>query len=136
VITSLSLCGGKHSSSYADERLNDIVGSAYYVAPEVLRKSYSIEADLWSVGVITYILLSGSRPFWARTESGIFRAVLKTDPSFDETPWPLVSNEAKDFVRRLLTKNRHKRMTAAQALGKNPETDLTYFLCMPKHVYV
>ncbi|KAJ4965464.1 hypothetical protein NE237_017313 [Protea cynaroides] len=99
-----------------DERLNDIVGSAYYVAPEVLHRSYGTEADVWSVGVIAYILLCGSRPFWARTESGIFRAVLKADPSFDEPPWPTLSTEAKDFVKRLLNKDPRKRMTAAQAL--------------------
>lgn len=99
-----------------DERLNDIVGSAYYVAPEVLHRSYSTEADVWSIGVIAYILLCGSRPFWARTESGIFRAVLKADPSFSEQPWPLLSPEAKDFVKRLLSKDPRRRITASQAL--------------------
>ncbi|KAL3604261.1 hypothetical protein D5086_005120 [Populus alba] len=99
-----------------DERLNDIVGSAYYVAPEVLHRSYSLEADIWSIGVITYILLCGSRPFWARTESGIFRAVLRSDPNFEDVPWPSVTPEAKDFVKRLLNKDYRKRMTAVQAL--------------------
>ncbi|KMT15203.1 hypothetical protein BVRB_3g063140 [Beta vulgaris subsp. vulgaris] len=100
-----------------DERLNDIVGSAYYVAPEVLHRAYGTEADMWSIGVIAYILLCGSRPFWARTESGIFRAVLKADPSFDEAPWPTLTPEAIDFVKRLLNKDYRKRLTAAQALS-------------------
>ncbi|KAJ0582931.1 putative protein kinase CAMK-CDPK family [Helianthus annuus] len=100
-----------------DEKLNDIVGSAYYVAPEVLLRSYDTEADVWSIGVISYILLCGSRPFWARTESGIFRAVLKTVPSFAETAWASRSPLAKDFVKCLLTKDPRKRLTAAQALS-------------------
>ncbi|XP_019424037.1 PREDICTED: CDPK-related kinase 5-like isoform X1 [Lupinus angustifolius] len=99
-----------------DERLNDIVGSAYYVAPEVLHRSYTTEADVWSIGVMAYILLCGSRPFWARTESGIFRAVLKADPCFDEAPWPTLSTQAKDFVKHLLYKDPRRRISAAQAL--------------------
>uniref|UniRef100_A0A7N0U5Z4 non-specific serine/threonine protein kinase n=1 Tax=Kalanchoe fedtschenkoi TaxID=63787 RepID=A0A7N0U5Z4_KALFE len=99
-----------------DQRLNDIVGSAYYVSPEVLHRSYSVEADMWSIGVIVYILLCGSRPFWARTESGIFRSVLRADPNFNDSPWPSITPEAKDFVKRLLNKDYRKRMTAAQAM--------------------
>lgn len=83
----------------------------------MLHRSYTLEADIWSIGVITYILLCGSRPFWARTESGIFRAVLRADPNFDDIPWPSVSPEAKDFVKRLLNKDYRKRMTAVQALS-------------------
>lgn len=106
---------------FADERLNDIVGSAYYVAPEVLHRSYGTEADIWSIGVICYILLSGSRPFWARTESGIFRAVIKASPSFDEAPWNSLSPNAADFVKKLLNKDFRKRLTAAQALCMSPK---------------
>ncbi|KAK4437844.1 CDPK-related protein kinase [Sesamum alatum] len=99
-----------------DQKLSDVVGSAYYVAPEVLNRLYGVEADVWSIGVITYILLCGSRPFWARTESGLFRAVLKANPSFDVNPWPSLSTELKNFVRRLLDEDPSRRISAAQAL--------------------
>uniref|UniRef100_A0A804REC0 Arf-GAP domain-containing protein n=2 Tax=Zea mays TaxID=4577 RepID=A0A804REC0_MAIZE len=61
-------------------------------------------------------IIYGSRPFWAQTESGIFRLVLRAHPNFDDSPWQSVSPEAKDFVKRLLNKDYRKRMTAAQAL--------------------
>ncbi|KAH0922170.1 hypothetical protein HID58_022188 [Brassica napus] len=113
-------------SRFGNQRLNDVVGSAYYVAPEVLHRSYGTEADIWSIGVISYILLCGSRPFYGRTESAIFRCVLRANPNFEDMPWPSISPIAKDFVRRLLNKDHRKRMTAAQALahpwlrGENP----------------
>lgn len=94
------------------------------MAPEVLHRTYGTEADMWSIGVIAYILLCGSRPFWARSESGIFRAVLKTEPNFQEAPWPSLSPDVVDFVRLLLNKDYRKRLTAAQALCKSSKPNL------------
>ncbi|KAH9651812.1 calcium-dependent protein kinase 9 [Citrus sinensis] len=97
----------------------DIVGSAYYVAPEVLRRRYGKEIDIWSAGVILYILLSGVPPFWmwvAETEKGIFDAILQGDIDFESAPWPTISSSAKDLVRRMLTQDPKKRITSAQVL--------------------
>ncbi|EFJ31885.1 hypothetical protein SELMODRAFT_449435, partial [Selaginella moellendorffii] len=98
-------------------RFHDIVGSAYYVAPEVLKRKSGPESDVWSIGVITYILLCGKRPFWDKTEAGIFNEVLKKKPQFQNKPWPSISANAKDFVKRLLVKDPRARPTAAQALS-------------------
>ncbi|XP_071692454.1 calcium-dependent protein kinase 18-like [Rutidosis leptorrhynchoides] len=99
------------------KKFTDIVGSAYYVAPEVLKRRSGPESDVWSIGVITYILLCGRRPFWDKTEDGIFREVLRNRPDFRRKPWPTISNSAKDFVRKILVKNPRARLTAAQALS-------------------
>uniref|UniRef100_A0A7C9DYG1 non-specific serine/threonine protein kinase n=2 Tax=Opuntia streptacantha TaxID=393608 RepID=A0A7C9DYG1_OPUST len=99
------------------KKFTDIVGSAYYVAPEVLRRKSGPESDVWSIGVITYILLCGRRPFWDRTEEGIFKEVLRNKPDFRRKPWPSISDDAKDFVKKLLVKDPRARLTAAQALS-------------------
>ncbi|KAJ0753449.1 putative protein kinase CAMK-CDPK family [Helianthus annuus] len=99
------------------KKFTDIVGSAYYVAPEVLRRKSGPESDVWSIGVITYILLCGRRPFWDKTEDGIFKEVLRNKPDFRRKPWPSISTSAKDFVRKLLVKDPRARLTAAQALS-------------------
>ncbi|KAL7087916.1 hypothetical protein ACP275_13G097500 [Erythranthe tilingii] len=94
----------------------DVVGSAYYVAPEVLRRKYGKEVDIWSAGVMLYILLSGVPPFWAETERGIFDAVLKGHVDFESEPWPSISDSAKDIVSKMLTQDPKKRITAAEVL--------------------
>ncbi|KAB2036553.1 hypothetical protein E1A91_D03G009500v1 [Gossypium mustelinum] len=99
------------------KRFRDIVGSAYYVAPEVLKRRSGPESDVWSIGVITYILLCGKRPFWDKTEDGIFKEVLKNKPDFRRKPWPTISNDAKDFLKKMLVKDPRARLTAAQALS-------------------
>ncbi|OVA01088.1 Protein kinase domain [Macleaya cordata] len=94
----------------------DVVGSPYYVAPEVLCKHYGPEADVWTAGVILYILLSGVPPFWAETQQGIFDAVLKGEIDFESDPWPVISDSAKDLIRRMLCSRPSDRLTAHQVL--------------------
>ncbi|CAH1443068.1 unnamed protein product [Lactuca virosa] len=98
------------------EYLCDLVGSAYYVAPEVLHKRYGPEIDVWSAGVIFYILLSGVPPFWAETDSGIFKKILTGQLDFESEPWPQITETAKDLIKTMLDRNPEQRITAHQVL--------------------
>ncbi|CAA0822558.1 Calcium-dependent protein kinase 2 [Striga hermonthica] len=98
------------------ETFSDIVGSPYYVAPEVLLQSYGPEADVWSAGVIIFILLSGVPPFWGESEQEIFEEVLRGDIDFTSDPWPTISESAKDLVKKMLVRDPKKRLTAHQVL--------------------
>ncbi|KAE8771090.1 calcium-dependent protein kinase 16-like [Hordeum vulgare] len=78
------------------KKFRDIVGSAYYVAPEVLKQRSGPESDVWSIGVINYILLCGRRPFWDKTEDGIFKEVLRNKPDFPH-PWVREGGDASEI---------------------------------------
>ncbi|KAF9660861.1 hypothetical protein SADUNF_Sadunf19G0007700 [Salix dunnii] len=91
------------------ETFCDVVGSPYYVAPEVLRKHYGPEADVWSAGIILYILLS-------ETEIGIFKQILQGKLDFESEPWPSITDSAKDLIRKMLERNPKKRLTAHEVL--------------------
>eukprot|EP00951_Prasinocladus_malaysianus_P035322 scaffold363266_cov37-Prasinocladus_malaysianus.AAC.1 len=76
------------------------------LGPQVLRRHYSKEADLWSCGVILYILLSGVPPFWGDTEQQIFDSILKGRLDFTSDPWPSISQSAQDCVKKMLVQVR------------------------------
>ena len=94
-----------------------IVGSTGYMAPEVLSdKPYGLAADVWSMGVILFTLLSGRMPFWHDDETLEEAAIKEGAWSFADANWDEVSYEAKDMVRRLLTTDPMKRPSAQEAL--------------------
>ncbi|EYU23402.1 hypothetical protein ABFS82_01G066800 [Erythranthe guttata] len=99
------------------DTFKDLVGSAYYVAPEVLRRNYGAEVDIWSAGVMLYVLLSGVPPFWGENGRRIFGAVLRGHLDFESDPWPTISSSAKDLVKNMLQADPKKRLTAAQVLN-------------------
>ncbi|KAL9336319.1 hypothetical protein Peur_070807 [Populus x canadensis] len=98
------------------EIFSEIVGSPYYMAPEVLKRNYGPEVDVWSAGVILYILLCGVPPFWAETEQGVAQAIIRSVIDFKRDPWPKVSENAKDLVRKMLDPDPKRRLTAQQVL--------------------
>ncbi|KAK4763071.1 hypothetical protein SAY86_008839 [Trapa natans] len=114
------------------DEFSDIVGSAYYIAPEVLKRRYGPEADIWSIGVMLYIFLCGVPPFWSENENGIFNAILTGHIDFTSDPWPAISPGAKDLVKKMLNTDRSQRLTAFQVLnhpwikedGEAPDTPL------------
>ena len=102
-----------------NEPLKLKIGTAYYIAPEVLKKSYDEKCDLWSLGVILYILLCGFPPFDGDDDDAIMKNVEDGKFDFSEEEWDTVSQEAKSFIKRLLTYDPKKRVSAKEAL-KDP----------------
>ncbi|XP_057952151.1 calcium-dependent protein kinase 26-like [Malania oleifera] len=98
------------------QSLHGTVGSPFYIAPEVLAGGYNQAADVWSAGVILYILLSGMPPFWGKTKSRIFDAVRAADLQFPSDPWDRISESAKNLIRGMLCTDRSQRLTAQQVL--------------------
>ena len=100
-----------------DAPMTAFAGSLRSVAPEVVKRSYGRECDLWSIGVITYFLLTQNMPFNGATSNEVFQKIVSGRffyPKWTETG---LSEESKDFIDRLIVVDPRKRLTARQALN-------------------
>ena len=93
-----------------------IVGSIYYIAPEVILKKYGKECDMWSLGVILYMFIVGHAPFDGRSNRDIMEKIKGGKYLKNEKRWKKASNEVKDLINKLLVLEPEKRLTAFEAL--------------------
>eukprot|EP00922_Rhytidocystis_sp_ex-Travisia-forbesii_P065500 GHVS01097320.1.p1 GENE.GHVS01097320.1~~GHVS01097320.1.p1 ORF type:complete len:504 (-),score=61.19 GHVS01097320.1:558-2069(-) len=107
---------GLSSHFEASKKMKEKIGTAYYIAPEVLHGTYDEKCDVWSTGVILYILLSGCPPFNGANESEILKKVEKGKYTFDMPQWKKVSESVKELIRKMLTYVPSMRISAREAL--------------------
>ena len=97
-------------------KLKTKVGTAYYVAPEILKGSYTEKCDIWSAGVILYILLSGSPPFNGPNDNAIYKKIATMKFDYPEKKWMNISKEAKDLINHMIAPE-NERYNAKQVLS-------------------
>jgi myosin-light-chain kinase len=119
--------------------LSDVVGSAYYMAPEMLNHKYSFQVDMWSAGVLMFLMIFGRYPFDDETDELIFRKIQRGVAEWNSQESVAVTSEAKDFIQRLLDVNPRARMTAIQALNDpflrhKSTSEKTDFILIPESV--
>jgi len=93
-----------------------LTGSCYYIAPEVLNKKYNQKCDVWSTGVILYILLCSQPPFHGKQDDETFDKIKNQPLNFNHKNWGKVSQEAKDLIKKMLDKNPETRFSAEEAI--------------------
>ena len=89
----------------------------FYIAPEVLKGNYDEKCDIWSCGVLLYMMLSGSPPFYGKTRKEVINKILKGTVSFKQNIWGLVSSDAKDLITRMLEMNPFTRPSPLEVLS-------------------
>ena len=95
------------------------VGSPYYIAPEVLNKSYNEKCDIWSAGVVLYVMLTGNFPFVGKTSQKLFENIKSGKYKTTGKEWEAISPQAKDLIKKMLELNTNKRISASECL-KSP----------------
>lgn len=111
------LDSGKNPLS--NKKLHEVVGSPYYMAPEIIEKKYDFQCDIWAAGVVMYFLLSGTFPFSGSSFSDIIAHIKTHTVQFETIAWKKISDHSKDFIQKMLAKNPVIRLSADLAL-KHP----------------
>eukprot|EP01127_Copromyxa_protea_P017740 TRINITY_DN5451_c0_g1_i3.p1 TRINITY_DN5451_c0_g1~~TRINITY_DN5451_c0_g1_i3.p1 ORF type:complete len:556 (-),score=102.81 TRINITY_DN5451_c0_g1_i3:123-1790(-) len=113
----LKLADFGESTIIENQSLNTYCGTPDYMAPEIIKGlSYSTEVDMWSLGVISYVIMAGFPPFDGENDAEVLASIVSVNYSFPSPEWDDYSEEAKDFIKCLLIEDTKARMTAKQAL--------------------
>ncbi|CAH9129877.1 unnamed protein product, partial [Cuscuta epithymum] len=116
----LKLADFGYAADFRGGRMSEFVGTPYYVAPEILmRREYDEKVDVWSAGVILYMMLAGVPPFRGETTAETFKAVLRANLVFPTKLFRSISPDAKDLLRKMICKYPSKRLSADEVL-KHP----------------
>ena len=99
------------------DKLHTILGTPYYMAPEVLKGDYNEKCDIWSIGAITYYLITGTEPFKGDTNNQIFSRILFTEPDYSPSKFRNTSQILIDFLKKCFLKDPSTRPTAREALS-------------------
>ena len=98
-------------------KMNKFIGTSYYISPEVLKENYDEKCDIWSCGIIMYILLCGYPPFNGNSNVDIYHAIQNNPPYFNGEEWKDITKEAIDLIKNMLNKQSTKRFSAEQCLN-------------------
>lgn len=107
------------------EKMRTILGTPYYVAPEVLSGEYDERVDMWSIGAFTYVLLAGEPPFHGKSNGETFKKIVNDDLVFPDEVFSEISNEAIDFIKQCLEKDPERRLLSREASNHKWFKDLS-----------
>ena len=100
------------ATQFTPEGMNEILGSPLYMASEiVLGEAYDAKVDVWAIGCIAYIMLTGSPPFWGKTQNDVYKAIVQKTPTFGKSK-KLLSEDAMQFTMACLAKDPSERSSA------------------------
>ena len=105
------------SAKFGQEGMYTMVGTPYYLAPEILKGVYDKDCDVWSLGVVMYFLLSGKQPFKGFEINDLFRKIVRADYNFYSPIWKTITLDAKDLISKMLVPHNDSRISLTKAFS-------------------